>query len=170
MTIPWTSAVQHAVLKKNAQNKNHSPFQWHQCTEFSDIHINALVTVQHARRTSTAIADLIWNTVAMRLSLHLLSNRPILSNTDLASLAMIGCFIVCTVSERIACAECIAMLQEPNSSAPNDGLATRQDRNNLYCPTQELVQVRLAGLTKTCRLRALAVTAGQEASSRVRHA
>ncbi|KAH7941055.1 hypothetical protein HPB49_009696 [Dermacentor silvarum] len=60
---------------------------------------------------------------------------------------MIGGFVVRSVSERIACAECIASLQAPNSSAPNHGLITHQDRGGLYYPTQELVKV-LVGLLR----------------------
>lgn len=84
-------------------------------------------------------------TLAIRLREHLLSDRPILSTIDVASLAMIGQFIVCTVRECTACAEYIAMLQEPNSSAPNHGVITYQDRGGLYYPTQEHVKV-LIGL------------------------
>ncbi|KAH7952509.1 hypothetical protein HPB52_023844 [Rhipicephalus sanguineus] len=107
-----------------------------------------LLPIQQVRCTSTpTAADLILNTAAMHLREHLLSNKPILSNPDIASLAMIGGFIVRAVSERIACAECIAMLQAPNSSAPNHGLITHQDRGGLYYPTQELVKV-LVGLRR----------------------
>lgn len=77
-----------------------------------------LLPIQQARCTSTPTADRILNTAAMHLREHLLSDRPMLSNPDVASLAMIGGFIVRAVSERIACAECVAVLQAPNSSAP----------------------------------------------------
>ncbi|KAL1416649.1 hypothetical protein MTO96_006233 [Rhipicephalus appendiculatus] len=60
---------------------------------------------------------------------------------------MIRGFIVRAVSERVASAECIAMLQAPNSSAPNHGLITHQDCGGLFYPTQELVKV-LVGLRR----------------------
>ncbi|KAH7940894.1 hypothetical protein HPB49_007660 [Dermacentor silvarum] len=60
---------------------------------------------------------------------------------------MIGGFIVRTVSELIACAVSIAMLQAPNSGAPNHGLLTDQNSGALYYPTQELVKV-LVGLRR----------------------
>ncbi|KAH7968177.1 hypothetical protein HPB52_006428 [Rhipicephalus sanguineus] len=107
-----------------------------------------LLPIQQVRCMSTpTAAHLILNTAAMRLREHLLSNKPILSSPDIASLAMIGGLIVRAVSERTACAECIAILQAPNSSAPNHGLITHQDRGGLYYPTQELVKV-LVGLRR----------------------
>ncbi|KAL3192781.1 hypothetical protein MRX96_058722 [Rhipicephalus microplus] len=76
----------------------------------------------------------------MRLKEHLLTDKPIFLNPDVASLAMIA-GIVRVASECIACAECIALLQAPNSSAPNHGLIKHLERGGLYYPTQELVEV-----------------------------
>ncbi|KAL3203442.1 hypothetical protein MRX96_011979 [Rhipicephalus microplus] len=73
--------------------------------------------------------------------------QPIFSNPDVASLEMIAGFIVCAGSKRIACAQCIAMLQAPNSSAPNHGFIKHLHRGGLYYPTQELVKV-LGGLLR----------------------
>ncbi|KAH8033968.1 hypothetical protein HPB51_018437 [Rhipicephalus microplus] len=106
-----------------------------------------LLPIQQARRKSTpTAADLILNTAAMHLREHLLTDKPIFSNPDVASLAMIIAFIVRSASEHIACAECIAMLQVPNSSAPNLGLIKHLDRGGLYYPTQELVIILIGML------------------------
>ncbi|KAH8040948.1 hypothetical protein HPB51_013118 [Rhipicephalus microplus] len=83
----------------------------------------------------------------MRLRKPVLTDKPIFSNPDVTSLAMIAGFIVRTASERIAGAECIAMLQAPNNSAPNHGLIKHLDRGGLYYPTQDLIKV-LAGLRR----------------------
>ncbi|KAH9384054.1 hypothetical protein HPB48_026036 [Haemaphysalis longicornis] len=52
-----------------------------------------LLPVQQARCTSTPTTDLILNRAATHLREHLLSDRPIFSNPDVASLAMIGGFM-----------------------------------------------------------------------------
>ncbi|KAH6922421.1 hypothetical protein HPB50_013568 [Hyalomma asiaticum] len=120
----------------------------------SNVHSSAnvsstqLLPIQQARCTSTPTADeLILNTAATPLREHVLSERPILSNLDVASLAMIGCFVVSALRERIACAECVAMLQAPNSSAPNHGLVAHHDCGGLFYPIQELVKA-LVGLRR----------------------
>ncbi|KAH6948799.1 hypothetical protein HPB50_026382 [Hyalomma asiaticum] len=101
-----------------------------------------VLPIQQVRCMSTpTTAEVILNTAEMHLREHLLSDRPILSNPDVTSQAMIGGFIVHTVRKRTACAECIAMLQAPNSSAPNHGLIMHQDCSGLFYPTQELVKV-----------------------------
>ncbi|KAH8023339.1 hypothetical protein HPB51_012108 [Rhipicephalus microplus] len=107
-----------------------------------------LLPIQQAHRTSSpTTANRILDTAAMPLREHLLTGQPIFSKRDVASLEMIAGFIVCAGSKRIACAQCIAMLQAPNSSAPNHGFIKHLHRGGLYYPTQELVKV-LGGLLR----------------------
>lgn len=145
--MPWKSGAQHAVSRKCSKQEIVAASSGSNVQSSTTFTLMQLLSIRQARCTSTPTADRILNTSAMRLREHLLSDRPILSNPDVASLAMIGGFVVCVVSERIACAECIALLQAPNSSAPNHGLINHKDRSGLYYPTQELVKV-LAGLRR----------------------
>lgn len=102
------------------------------------------------RRQSQASTDVTYkllDTAAQGLKEHCLSGRPLVSNPDVASLAMMGGFIVRAASEHIPCADCIAVLQGARSSTPLLGLISHQDRGGLFYPTQELVKL-LIGLRR----------------------
>ncbi|KAH9360312.1 hypothetical protein HPB48_000875 [Haemaphysalis longicornis] len=99
-----------------------------------------LLAVQQRRPASTDVTDKFLDTAAQGLKEHCLSERPLVSNPDVASLAMIGGFIVRAPSEHIHCADCIAVLQGARSSTPHLGLINHQDCGGLFYPTQELVK------------------------------
>ncbi|KAH9372308.1 hypothetical protein HPB48_000219 [Haemaphysalis longicornis] len=106
-----------------------------------------LLAVQQRRPASTDVTDKLLDTAPQGLKEHCLSERPLVSNPDVASLAMIGGFIVRAASEHIPCADCIALLQGARSSTPHLGLINHQDRGGLFYPTQELVKL-LIGLRR----------------------
>lgn len=106
-----------------------------------------LLAVQQRRPASTDVPDKFLDTAAQGLKEHCLSERPLVANPDVASLAMIGGFIVRAASEHIPCADCIAVLQGARSSTPHLGLINHQDRGGLFYPTQELVKL-LQGLRR----------------------
>lgn len=97
--------------QKNFENRHYNQFRWQQCAEFGKFHIKA------ASYNSTCVPyDCRHHRPYSEHIKRVLSDRPPVSNPDVASVAMMGGFIVRTVSERITCADRVAMLQAPKSS------------------------------------------------------
>ncbi|KAH7932918.1 hypothetical protein HPB49_004897 [Dermacentor silvarum] len=106
-----------------------------------------LLPVQQELHVARSAFDKILNMAAQGLKEHCLSERPLVSNPDVASVAMIGGYIVRAANEHIPCADGIAVLQRSKSGAPQHGLIAHQDRGGLFYPTQELVKL-LIGLRR----------------------
>ncbi|KAL1466361.1 hypothetical protein MTO96_042785 [Rhipicephalus appendiculatus] len=90
---------------------------------------------------TTGTAESVLNAAVYRLKEQCLSDTPCASNPGVASVAMVGGFIVRAATENIPCAECIALLQGTKANTPLLGLIAHQDRGGLMYPSQELIKL-----------------------------
>ncbi|KAH7942162.1 hypothetical protein HPB49_021344 [Dermacentor silvarum] len=100
-----------------------------------------LLPVYQTPTKTTSTAEKALDVAVDRLKEQCLSDAPLPSNPDVASVAMVGGFIVRAASENIPCAECIALLQGTKANTPLLGLIAHQDRGGLMYPSQELVKL-----------------------------
>ncbi|KAH7975039.1 hypothetical protein HPB49_022918 [Dermacentor silvarum] len=66
-----------------------------------------ILPLQQELHVATSAFDKILNMAAQGLKEHCLSERPLVSNPDVACVAMIGGYIGCVASEHIPCADCV---------------------------------------------------------------
>ncbi|KAH6931860.1 hypothetical protein HPB50_001191 [Hyalomma asiaticum] len=102
-----------------------------------------LLSPQQSPAANSGEADDILDVAVRRLKEHCLSERPCPSNPDVASVAMVGGFIVGAACENISCTNCAALMQGPKANTPLLGLIAHQDRGRLFYPSQELLKLLL---------------------------
>ncbi|KAH7933149.1 hypothetical protein HPB49_009192 [Dermacentor silvarum] len=100
-----------------------------------------LLPVPQTLTKTTSTAEKALDAAVDRLKEQCLSDAPFPSNLDVASVAMVGGFIVRAASENIPCAECIALLQGTKANTPLLGPIAHQDRGGLKYLSQELVKL-----------------------------
>ncbi|KAH7952619.1 hypothetical protein HPB51_028221 [Rhipicephalus microplus] len=109
--------------------------------------LRQLLPSQSGPTTNPGAAEKILDMTVATTKEHCLSEGPCRSNPDVASVAMVGGFIVRAASESISCQNCVALLQGPKANTPLLGLIAHQDRGGLLYLSQELLKL-LVGLRK----------------------
>ncbi|CAN7946296.1 unnamed protein product, partial [Ixodes pacificus] len=108
---------------------------------------NQLVAVQQRSPADMRTTDKCMQIAEEKLREQCLSTRPCHGNPDVASVAVLGGYIVRAANEHIPCEDCTAPLQGSKAYTPLQGLIAHQDRGGLCYPSQELVKL-LIGLRK----------------------
>lgn len=62
-----------------------------------------------------------------------------LPNLEIATLVLIGGYLVRVMTEKLNCQGCIQVIKNPKGNAPVDGLIAYQDKGGLKYPTKELI-------------------------------
>ncbi|KAH9372852.1 hypothetical protein HPB48_009886 [Haemaphysalis longicornis] len=78
---------------------------------------------------------------------HCTSPVQRLADPEVASVALMGGYLVRVVHEKWNCQTCFELVEKPKGDAPVDGLIKHQDRGGLKYPTSELVAV-IMGIKK----------------------
>lgn len=106
---------------------------------------SALSPCRAAKADNPGAAEVFFPASAERLLLELcVEPPPRLSGPEVATVAMIGGFLVRAATEKWNCRSCVDLIEKPKCDAPVDALIKHQDRGGLKYPTSELVRVLLA--------------------------
>ncbi|CAN7975837.1 unnamed protein product [Ixodes persulcatus] len=102
---------------------------------------NRLVSVQQRSPADMRAADKCMKIAEEKLREQCLSARPCHGNPDVASVAVLGGYIVRATNEHIPCEDCTALLQGSKAYTPLQRLISHQDQGGLCYPSQELVKL-----------------------------
>ncbi|KAL1439171.1 hypothetical protein MTO96_047387 [Rhipicephalus appendiculatus] len=117
--------------------------KWFTCMDVSNLQQHIHRNDEDARQFSdTDDPRLEWLEGEFLFYIEQLKTRSRAENyLNVASVAMVGGFIVRAATENIPCAECIALLQGTKANTPLLGLIAHQDRGGLMYPSQELIKL-----------------------------